>query len=133
MADDSLPSRSDKLRLFLWLDWWFPRLDRRLCWLLRRLFWYVRWLRWALFKNNLSFPGNVRFGDLLSKLLQIEFDLGDSLFQGFAFVWHMFVPIWTGLLKEVDSFLRAGIAFRPLPRTAISSANALDPSATTLP
>ena len=47
----------------------------------------VRWLRWALFKDNLSFPGNVRVGDLLSKLLQIEFDIGDSLFQGFVFVW----------------------------------------------
>ena len=45
-------------------------------------------LRWALFKDNLSFPGNIRVGDLLSKLLQIEFDLSDSLFQGFVFVWH---------------------------------------------
>jgi hypothetical protein len=35
-------------------------------------------------------------GDLLSKLLQIEFDLSDSLFQGFVFVWHMF---WIGLLE----------------------------------
>jgi hypothetical protein len=43
-------------------------------------------------------PGNVRVGDLLSKLLHTEFDIGDSLFQGFVFVWHMFVPIWIGLL-----------------------------------
>ena len=50
----------------------------------------VRWLRWALFKDNFSFPRNVRVCDLLSKLLQIEFDIGDSLFQGFVFVWHMF-------------------------------------------
>ncbi len=34
--------------------------------------------------------------DLLSKLLQIEFDLSDSLFQCFVFVWHMF---WIGLLE----------------------------------
>ena len=72
-------AQSDRLRLFL-------RLGRCLLWLLR-------WLRWALFKDNLSFPGNVRVGDLLSKLLQIEFDIGDSLFQGFVLVWHMFVPI----------------------------------------
>ena len=65
----------------------------------RCLFWLVRWLRWALFsKDNLSFPGNVRFGDILTKLLQIEFYIGDSLLQGFVFVWHIFVPIWTGLL-----------------------------------
>jgi hypothetical protein len=72
-------AQSDRLRLFL-------RWGRCLLWLLR--FW-----RWTLFKDNLSFPGNVRADDLLSKLLQIEFDIGDSLFQGFAFVWHMFVPI----------------------------------------
>ena len=48
-------------------------------------------LRWDLFKDNLSFPGNIRLGDFLSQLLQIEFDLSDSLFQGFVFVWHMFV------------------------------------------
>jgi hypothetical protein len=82
---------SHKLRLFL-------RLGRCLLRLGRWLLWLVRWLRWALFKNNLSFPGNIRIGDLLSKLLQIEFDLSDSLFQGFVFVWHMFVSIWTGLL-----------------------------------
>ena len=29
-------------------------------------------LRWALFKDNLSFPGKVRVGDILSKLLQIN-------------------------------------------------------------
>ena len=43
--------------------------------------------------QNLSFPGNVRADDLLSKLLQIQFDIGESLFQGFVFVWHIFVPI----------------------------------------
>ena len=75
----SSDAQSDRLRLFL-------RLGRCLLWLLRC------W-RWTLFKDNLSFPGNVRADDLLSKLLQIEFDIGDSLFQGFAFVWHMFVPI----------------------------------------
>jgi hypothetical protein len=75
---------ADNLHLFLRLGRW--------------LFWLVRWLRWALFKDNLSFPGNVRVGDLLSKLLQIEFNIGDSLFQGFVFVWHMFVPIRIGLL-----------------------------------
>jgi hypothetical protein len=42
---------------------------------------------------------NVRADDLLSKLLQIEFDIGDSLFQGFVFVWHMFVPIGIALLS----------------------------------
>jgi hypothetical protein len=41
------------------------------------------WL-WTLFKDNLSFPGNERADDLLSKLLKIEFDIGDSLFQGFS-------------------------------------------------
>ena len=55
--------------------------------------WLVRWLRWALFKDNFRFPGNVCVCDLLSKLLQIEFDIGDSLFQGFVFVWYMFVSI----------------------------------------
>jgi hypothetical protein len=49
--------------------------------------------RWTLFKDNLSFPGNVGADDLLSKLLQIEFDIRDSLFLGFVFVWHMFVLI----------------------------------------
>jgi hypothetical protein len=44
-------------------------------------------------RNNLSFPGNVGADDLLSKLLQIQFDIRYSLFQGFVFVWHMFVPI----------------------------------------
>ena len=73
------PPGLNRLRLFLRLGRW--------------LRWLGRWLRWALFKDNLSFPGNVPIGDLLSKLLQIEFDIGDSLFQGFAFVWHMFVPI----------------------------------------
>ena len=75
----SSDTQSDRLRLFL-------RLGRCLLWLLRC------W-RWTLFKDNLSVPGNVRADDLLSKLLQIEFDIGDSLFQGFVFVWHMFVPI----------------------------------------
>jgi hypothetical protein len=73
-AWDALPNR---LLFFL-------RLGRRLLWLLRC------W-RWTLFKDNLSFPGNVRAYNLLSKLLQIEFDIRDSLFQGFVFVWHMFV------------------------------------------
>jgi hypothetical protein len=58
----------------------------------------LRWLRWTLLKDNLSFQGNVRVGDLLSKLLQIGFDIRDSLFQGFVFVWRMFVPIWIGVL-----------------------------------
>ena len=75
----SSDAQSDRLRFFL-------RLGRRLLWLFRC------W-RWTLFKDNLSFPGNVRADDLLSKLLQIEFDIGDSLFQGFVFVWHMFVLI----------------------------------------
>jgi hypothetical protein len=57
------PSGVNRLRLFLRLG---------------------RWLRWTLFKDNLSFTGNVRVGDLLAKL-QIELDIGDSLFQGFAF------------------------------------------------
>ena len=69
--------------------------------------WLVRWLRWALFKNNLSFPGNVRVGDLLSELLQIEFDLSDSLFQGFVFVWHMSFLSGLAYYREVDSLLRA--------------------------
>src|SRR5690348_16116331 len=51
---------SDKLRLFL-------RLGRCLLRLGRWFLWLVRWLRWALFKDNLSFPGNIRVGDLLSK------------------------------------------------------------------
>jgi hypothetical protein len=42
--------------------------------------------------QNLSFPGNVRADELLSNL-QIQFDIGESLFQGFVFVWHIFVPI----------------------------------------
>jgi len=64
-------------------------------------------LRWALFKDNLSFPGNVRVGDLLSELLQIEFDLSDSLFQGFVFVWHMSFLSGLAYYREVDSLLRA--------------------------
>ena len=63
----SSDAQSDRLRLFL-------RLGRCLLWLLRC------W-RWTLFKDNLSFPGNVRADDLLSKLLQIEFDIRDSLFR----------------------------------------------------
>jgi hypothetical protein len=47
----------------------------------------------GLCSRTIPFPGNVRADDLLSKLLQIEFDIRDSLFQGFVFVWHMFVPI----------------------------------------
>jgi hypothetical protein len=70
---------SDRLRFFL-------RLGRCLLWL-------FRCGCWALFKDNLSFPGNVGADDLLSKLLQIQFDIRDSLFQGFVFVWHMLVPI----------------------------------------
>jgi hypothetical protein len=90
--------RSDRLRLFL-------RLGRCLLWL-------VRWLRWALFKDNLSFPGNVRVGDLLSKLLQIEFDIGDSLFQGRSSGICSFL---SGLAyyREVDSLLRASVPSRP--------------------
>ena len=78
----------------------------------------VRWLRWALFKNNLSFPGNIRIGDLLSKLLQIEFDLSDSLFQGFVFVWHIFVSIWTGLLWKWIRSVRPGAGAYPFPQRA---------------
>src|SRR6266403_4121855 len=79
----SSDAQSDRLRFFL-------RLDRCLLCLLR----CWRWRRWTLFKDNLSFPGNVGADDLLSKLLQIGFDIRDSLFQGFVFVWHMFVPMW---------------------------------------
>src|SRR4029077_12029879 len=80
----------------------------------RCLLWLVSWLFWALFKDNLSFPGNVRVGDLLSKLLQIEFDIGDSLFQGFAFFWHMFVPIWIWLtIGNWIRSLRASMPSRP--------------------
>jgi hypothetical protein len=75
----SSDAQSDRLRLFL--RWG------------RCLFWLLRFWRWTLFKDNLSFPGNVRADDLLSKLLQIQFDIGESLFQGFVFVWHIFVPI----------------------------------------
>jgi hypothetical protein len=64
----------------------FLRLGRCLLWLLRC------WC-WALFKDNLSFPGNVGADDLLSQILQIEFDIRDSLFQGFVFIWHMIVLI----------------------------------------
>jgi len=35
----------------------------------------------------------------------MEFDLSDSLFQGFVFVWHMFYL--DRLTREVDSLLRA--------------------------
>jgi hypothetical protein len=45
------------------------------------------------FKDNFPFPGNVSASDLLSKLLQIQFDIRDSLFQRFVFVWYMFVLI----------------------------------------
>ena len=75
----SSDAQSDRL-------WFFLRLGRCLLWLLRC------W-RWTLFKDNLSFPGNVGADDLLSQLLQIEFDIRDSLFQGFVFIWHMFVLI----------------------------------------
>jgi len=78
------PNCTDWLGLFL-------RLARCLSWLLQRLLWLIRCLLCALFtKDDLSVPRNVRVGDLLSKLLQIGFDIGDSLFQGFVFVWHMF-------------------------------------------
>src|SRR5208282_5035704 len=64
------------------------------------------------FKDNLSFPGNVRVGDLLSELLQIEFDLSDSLFQGFVFVWRAECPVALPACYSVvtDSFDSIGKA-----------------------
>ena len=89
------PARSDRLRLFLGLG--------------RCLLCLVRWSRWALFsKDNLSFPRNVRTGDLLSKLLKIEFDIGDSLFQGFVFVCHMFDLDWLTIGKWIRSWPETG-------------------------
>jgi hypothetical protein len=86
------PARSDRLRLFLGLG--------------RCLLCLVRWLRWALFsKDNLSFPRNVGAGDLLSKLLKIEFDIGDSLFQ--VLCSSAICSFLSGLAcyREVDSLL----------------------------
>ena len=71
-------------------------------------------LRWALFKDNLSFPGNVRVGDLLSKLLQIEFDIGDSFVPGFCvrLAYVRSYLDWLAIGKWIRS-LRASVPSRP--------------------
>jgi len=64
-------------------------------------------------KDNLSFPGNVGADDLLSKLLQIEFDIRDSLFQGLCssgICWFLSELLYC---REVDSLL----AKSPVART----------------
>jgi hypothetical protein len=88
----SSDAQSDRLRFFL-------RLSRCLLWLFRC------W-RWTLFKDNLSFPGNVGADDLLSKPLQIEFDIGDSLFQVLCSSGICWFLSELPYCREVDSFLR---------------------------